>query len=323
MRWDTHYGEILYNSGQNFTNYIELNDEQRRFGEQTLPVCEQYAPKIMEEIKGLSDGTHTPYELMATWLMTMYGFGNIHGCTCFCYHDRDKIYLARNSDMFPELKKTSESALYIPEDGNIFLGNTTSFVQMEDGMNDKGLAAGINFLMTRNYRPGLNTGFLIRLILDNCSTVREAIELIRNVPICSTQNIILADQSGALAVAETSPDRVCIREATDHLVSSNHFVTDEMQNEHANPERNWYMSEDRYKTADDAMNNSDKDLAFAQKLLSGGLGFICQYPKSLNFDTLWSSLYDVSDLKIYRAEGNPCKTKFKEDTRLVWGISRQ
>ncbi|MPN52270.1 hypothetical protein SDC9_199926 [bioreactor metagenome] len=52
------------------------------------------------------------------------------------------------------------------------------------------------------------------------------------------------------------------------------------------------------------------------------MGFICQYEKEMNFDTLWSALYDVSALKIYCAEGNPAKARFKEDTRLSWGISK-
>ncbi len=57
-------------------------------------------------------------------------------------------------------------------------------------------------------------------------------------------------------------------------------------------------------------------------LASGKKGFVCQYSKKLKFDTLWSSIYDVNNLKIYRAEGNPSKTKFKEDTRLNWGINK-
>ena len=42
----------------------------------------------------------------------------------------------------------------------------------------------------------------------------------------------------------------------------------------------------------------------------------------MNFDTLWLAVYNVNTLEIYRAEGNPSKTKYKEDTRLAWGMKK-
>ena len=66
-------------------------------------------------------------------------------------------------------------------------------------------------------------------------------------------------------------------------------------------------------------NNSESySLEFAQDLLSGKYGFMCQYKKELNFETVWSSIFDVKDKKIYRAEGNPLNTKYIEDERLIF-----
>ena len=55
---------------------------------------------------------------------------------------------------------------------------------------------------------------------------------------------------------------------------------------------------------------------FAKKLISGDYGFLCQYDRKLNFDTVWSSIYSIKNKKIYIAEGNPSRKKFKEDKRL-------
>lgn len=321
-----HYGEILH-KGISFDNVIKLSKEQIAFGMKSLSVCEKVVPKLCDEIRGLADGVHFPYETFACWLLTMYGFDDIHGCTCFCFSDGGKTYLARNSDMFPELKSTSESILYRPDQGFTFLGHSTSMVQMEDGINEHGLSVGINFMMTKKYKPGLNTGMLVRHILETCQTVNEAIELINNLPRSSTQNIILADKGGNMAVVECSPYRVVVRKpdpAYGYLISSNHFIDPAMQTEHANPEDNWYMSRDRYATVQKAMSimPHGKDNIFAQNILSGKFGFICQYEKQLNFDTIWSTVYSLNDLKIFCAEGNPSKVKFKEDTRLLWGIKK-
>ena len=36
----------------------------------------------------------------------------------------------------------------------------------------------------------------------------------------------------------------------------------------------------------------------AQQLLSGKYGFICQYKKELEFETIWSSVFDLNSLRI-------------------------
>lgn len=168
---------------------------------------------------------------------------------------------------------------------------------------------------------------IVRHVLESCRNVKEAVEMIGSLPIATTQNIILADRSGDMAVVESSPQKVTVRRpqrGDAWLVSANHFVSETMQAEHANPEENWYRSCDRYTTVQTALEFPavKKDAAWAQNLLSGKMGFICQYQKEMNFDTLWSALYDVSALKVFCAEGNPSRTRFKEDTRLAWGISK-
>ena len=319
-----HYGKLMYDKGLHLSEYIKLTEEEKAFGADAIKVSEEMLPKISLEIKGMADGQQMDYQIFASWLLSMFGFGDIHGCTCFCFNQNGKTYLTRNSDMFPNLKSTSESVLYRPEGGNIFLGNTTSFVQIEDGMNEYGLAVAINFLMTKTYKNGLNTGMLVRHILENCKTTEEAITFIKSVPIATTQNIMLADAGGNLAVVECSPEKTAVRRSDEFLISTNEFMLPEMNDEHNNPEENWYRSHDRYETVVKAFReNSHWDLDFVKDVQSGKHGFVCQYPKEMNFDTLWSSIYETNSRSILRAEGNPSKTKYKEDTRLAWGMSKE
>lgn len=317
-----HYGEIMISGGVDMNEAISLTESQREFAEKALPVYDKYIPDLLDEVKGLAKGSKVPFDNMFAWLSTMYGFGDIHGCTCFAFTDLENTILCRNSDMYPELKKTSESVLYRADGKNKLLGNSTSFIQLEDGINEHGLAVGMNFLLTKKYKAGINTGFLVRALLENCKDAEEAIKFIRNVPLCSTQNIMLADKSGNLAVVEASPEKIYVRRSNEYIISTNHFVGDEMKEEHANPEENWYFSRDRYGTCQNALMQSGKDKDFAMKLAGGKFGFTCQYEKTMNFDTLWSAVYHVNTLEIYRAEGNPSKTKYKEDTRLTWGMKK-
>lgn len=48
----------------------------------------------------------------------------------------------------------------------------------------------------------------------------------------------------------------------------------------------------------------------------GNKGFMCQYDKSLNFETIWSSTFDLDSLIIYKSEGNSINFKYVKDERL-------
>lgn len=43
---------------------------------------------------------------------------------------------------------------------------------------------------------------------------------------------------------------------------------------------------------------------------------MCQYDNEPDFETVWSSIFDLENLTIYRAEGDPRKKRFVIDNRL-------
>lgn len=53
-----------------------------------------------------------------------------------------------------------------------------------------------------------------------------------------------------------------------------------------------------------------------KQLLKGDYGFMCQYDNEPDFETVWSSVFDLESLTVYRAEGDPRKKKFMMDNRL-------
>ena len=80
---------------------------------------------------------------------------------------------------------------------------------------------------------------------------------------------------------------------------------------------NDYHSAKRY---DNGMGNFSAhikgDLIEAtERLLKGEYGFMCQYDEP-DFETVWSSVFDLKNLMIYRAEGDPRKKKCIIDRRL-------
>ena len=75
---------------------------------------------------------------------------------------------------------------------------------------------------------------------------------------------------------------------------------------------------ERYNNVISAFKNYNNEdiIEYIKDVLKGNKGFMCQYDKSLNFETVWSSIFDLDSLTIYRSEGNPRKCKYVKDERL-------
>ncbi len=77
-------------------------------------------------------------------------------------------------------------------------------------------------------------------------------------------------------------------------------------------------SKERYSVAYNSLseNNHHFSIELVKDILSGKYGFMCQYDRKTNADTVWSVIYDIKNRKTYRIEGNPSRKQFKEDKRL-------
>lgn len=313
---------VLKNKGKiTDCHTFKITKERKDFAKECISVYKKYFPEILDEIKGIADGQKISYEDLYTFLFSMYCFEFENKCTCFVVKKDDEIIFGRNSDFLTEIEKLYDSCYYKLEDCYSFIGNTTAFVEMEDGVNEYGLAAGLTFVYPKIRKAGLNAGMLVRYFLEKCRTVKDVLEKIKNLPIASAQTITLADKTGDMAVIECNPEKVKIiypEENYNFIVSANNFNSREMR-EYKNPEGiNDWNSEERYRTAYEALkeNKNNCSFEFAVNLLSGKYGFMCQYDRKKGADTVWSSIYILNENKIYRAEGNPSRKKFREDKRL-------
>lgn len=300
---------------------FKVSEERKKFAENCLPIYEKFYPEILNEIKGIAEGQDISYEELYTFLFSMYCFEFDNKCTCFAVKKDKQIIFGRNSDFLTEIEKLYDSCYYRLENNYSFIGNTTAFTEMEDGVNEHGLAAGLTFIYPKIRKFGLNAGMIVRYILEKCKTVSEALDKIKSIPIASSQAIILADKTGAMAVAECNPEKIKIiypEENENFVVSANNFYSSEMR-KFKNPKGldDW-KSDERYKTVYTALKENINNYSFelVKNILSGRYGFMCQYDRKKGADTVWSSIYILNENKIYRTEGNPSRKKYREDKRL-------
>ena len=298
----------------------QLTEDRYAFSKECVLEYQKYFPEVLDEIQGIADGNEVPVETLHALLFSMYCFEFDNKCTCFAFKTDNEIVFARNSDFLVSIEKLYMNCLYTLDGSYSFNGNTTAFVQMEDGVNQHGLAVGLTFVYPRIRKPGFNAGMLTRYLLEKCKTTEQAIEELHKLPIASAQTLTIADQSGEIVVVECNPKNIEIirpHHGEDFVATANDFNSEKMSS-FKNPDIDDWRSKERYLTARMALeqNKSGYTVAFAQDVLAGKYGFMCQYDRKQGADTVWSVVYDLKRKQIWRVEGNPSRKKFKEDTRF-------
>ncbi len=158
------------------------------------------------------------------------------------------------------------------------------------------------------------------MLREKCKTVDEVIESLNMLPIASQQTLTVMDNVGNFAVIECNCSHVEVikpKKRDNFVIATNGFVSPKMT-EYNNHDIDDWRSDERYSVAYNALkeNKDHFSVELARDILSGKYGFMCQYERNKGADTVWSVIYDTKNKKIYRAEGNPSRKKFVEDTRM-------
>ena len=313
---------------------LHLDAFQTEHGIQSEKILKAFFPEVCEEIRGVSDAVGVDYMQLASWMLCMgccmYNLEDnipveIRGCTAFAYSLDGRVIYGRNNDLPPWLRDGSKSEIYAPENGNRFNITTSSFINGEEGLNEHGLAVAMTFVMTdlEKIRAGFNSCFIVRYLLEKADSTEQAVSMLMDLPAASNCNILLADKSGRMAVVECTPSVKRVRQAVNAgngkiICTVNSFTSDEMQ-PYDDARGNDYRSRERYETVMDSFSAGrikEDHIETTQRLLRGEYGFMCQYDDEADFETVWSSVFDLKSFSIYRAEGDPRKKKFVTDNRL-------
>ena len=178
--------------------------------------------------------------------------------------------------------------------------------------------------LTELEKYNLNVIYHIDADSYGCKSTNEAIHYIQEIPIASAQTLTIADRIGEIAVVECNAEKIEIirpSEGRPYVYATNVFHSEAMAS-FTNPEIDNWQAETRYQTLKNALERKRGQIGIqsAQELLAGKDGFLCQYDRSTGKDTVWSVIYDLKNVAIYRAEGNPCRCNFKKDARFRFGI---
>ncbi len=195
---------------------------------------------------------------------------------------------------------------------------------MEDGINEYGLAVGLTFIYPTIIKAGFNAGMLVRYLFEKCKTTDEAISLLKSVPIASQQTLTIVDRIGNIVVVECNCEEIEIIRPTkdgNFVTTANEFNSIRMKKFNNYEVDNW-KAEERYSVSYNTLIKYKNNYSFGliKNILSGNFGFMCQYDRKTDADTVWSVIYDIKNNDIFRVEGNPKRKTFKKDTRLKFKV---
>lgn len=318
------WGQAVKKNGKAILDNIpfELTEERRKFSLSCLPAYQKHCPELLEEISGIAKGQGCANEDLLAVIFGMFTIMPMNCCSSFLVRSKNSTLLCRNSDFLTSIEKFYMNTIYHfdSDDFFSFTGNTTAFTEMEDGINQHGFCTALTSAAPYMIQPGINLGMLLRMMLERCRNVSDALQLAERVPICCSGTLMIGDAKGAGALLEVSPEKIEVRHISQNqpfLCAVNMFNTPAMKPFNRLPEDTW-QAEERFHTLKSYLSEhaSEMNVASAQELLAGKHGFLCQYDRTSGKDTVWSVVYDLTEKRIYRAEGNPGRKKFAEDKRF-------
>ncbi|MRH43887.1 linear amide C-N hydrolase [Aquibacillus halophilus] len=191
-----------------------------------------YAPGLWEELIGIKDTLRWPIERV----LKEFGGYRLDYVRSGCSIVTGDNYFIRNYDYHP---KTYEGryVFYQPTDGGYAtVGPSQRITGRSDGINEKGLVMGYNFMHRKKPGDGFICGMIGRIVLEHCANVSEAVEMLKVIPHRHSFSYIVYDKSEETYVVEASPRGIEVRQSN---VCTNHFEKMEHEN------RNYLVDSER------------------------------------------------------------------------------
>ncbi|BCN31928.1 C45 family autoproteolytic acyltransferase/hydolase [Anaeromicropila herbilytica] len=297
--------------------FLEGNDWFRPVTDASLQkamdIFSKYCPYINEEIQGFAESLGVSAKQILYYGFSYVSTGN---CSHFTVHpDRvadGHMYVGRSYEWNDEddfrLITTKAEGVYA------HIGFSLLLLGRFDGMNEHGLCVTMSNAvpMEQSEEEGLRFWMVIRILLDQCKTVEEAVGLIKELPISSYCNLIIADKNNHAVLAEicnSTKTFRAIKEGETHSVdvqesvrdtyvcSTNHYTLPGMEDCVKNK-----MNHSVYRYQAMIRGLEEKDILDRDDFMNiltkhTPEGLACHYYEEW-LGTLWSMLFDITNLTI-------------------------
>ncbi len=194
--------------------WFDMNVEERFYT--------KFAPAILEEIAGIANALDTSLERACLF----FGNGGLRPRLGGWSVVMSPVAFGRNYD-FRLNNYGARLALVQPKGSHASIGFSELLTGRLDGMNEHGLSVALH-LVGHQRLPGMSCVLMIRIVLDQCATTDEAVEMFRSFPHAVAYNYSLLDAAGQAAVVEAMPGALHARRGAA-LACTNHFQSPAMR----------------------------------------------------------------------------------------------
>jgi isopenicillin-N N-acyltransferase-like protein len=311
-----------------FANKSQLNHEAvLRHAERYIPSIEQYAPHLLEEMRGIAEGSGRDLrEIVAINARTelMYGVRQRPECTSIGIssiastdgHNR----VAQNWDWTPTLAGSPILWIIHRAEGPNVMTLTEAGMVGKIGINTSGLAMCVNLLKSDSDHagPAVPMHVILRRVLEEANSVEEAVVLINTAERCTSCFHMLVDRRGGLAGVEATPaGQHVLQSDKGVLTHTNHCVSPELFKHDSNA-LEFPETLARGERAQFLAREQKIDEVILRSILADhetAPGSICLHvepgvPMVENYESVASIIFDLTAATVDIAEGPPCENAF-------------
>lgn len=209
-----------------------VTESQLRFALECEEVVGEYAPWLVEEIRGVGDTGLWDPGVAKVLPLTLYADSGCSVVAVSGRHTRDgKPLFGRNYDFRASYRKYNSLYRIRPEGKLAHIGCADQWVGRHDGLNEAGLAIGQSGPPSNGQQPGVIGTLAMRAVLDTCRTVAEAVTFLERIPHISNNAFLLADAAGDIVAVDTSMQEVKVTQLAGGFgYLANGYVSEEMAN---------------------------------------------------------------------------------------------
>ncbi len=304
-------------------------DQLRQRALRFLPLFETYCPDLLAEAKGLAEGAKlTLADAIVAQLRGELAQVSDSACTTFAIGSHGTAakttFVGQTSDNPAELEQFGYVLKLHPTNKPHLLIWTFGGMLGYHGINEHGVSQFANALGGGpNWKFALSHYPLKRLILEQRS-VADVLRLMRELPVCSNGNYMLADGDGAILDVELTSDGPFVIEdrGAGFLIHSNHYLCAEHACA-ANFQQSLSDSFPRLDRMQDLIHRQfgEIELEDVHGFLSDHDGYpvsICRHPHAQPSETMLPNtgktvaalIAEPQQRRLHVACGNPCENPF-------------
>jgi predicted choloylglycine hydrolase len=275
-------------------------------------------PRFVEELRGMAAGSGASFSdlFFLNALEEAYDFKNIQACSAVGIAAPDGVWLGHNEDWYSFDTGSVIAISAKPAGRPAFLSVTAAPYLAAVGMNEAGLAQGVNSVSSLDYRVGVPRMFSARAVLE-AESIEAACLMAQSPERAGGYNHLLVHRNreiGCLETTATEADYLPGEQITYH---TNNYISPRLQKLESKASEH---SKARYKRLAE-LSGSLSANPDPFKALSSALGdhqnrpcSICrhEHEQESSDATIFSVIFNVTNFKAWVAVGNPCDNIYRE-----------